>query len=100
MFIFVFFIKLGFPIGFQAVPPGSPAQRTYVFNHIQFIIGYHQEHNDHPEAGPLGHAGHAGGEELEIDHTKDIDPSDVEAAKAAGVKYRIVGFEVEPYTGM
>ena len=70
------------------------SKRAYIFNHIQFIIGYHQEHDDHPEAGPLAHGEGAD----DIDHSKDVDPSNAEAAKAAGVKYRIVGFEVEPYT--
>jgi hypothetical protein len=84
----------GFPLGFQAVPPGSPSRRAYLFNHVQFIIGYHQEHDDHPEAGPLG--GEAG---AEVDHSKDVDPADAKAANEAGIKYRIVGFEVEPYTG-
>ena len=89
-------LERGFPLGFQAQPPGAAGKRSYIFNHIQFIIGYHQEHDDHPEAGPLG-AGEAPADD--IDHSKDVDPSNAEAAKAAGVKYRIVGFEVEPYTG-
>ena len=89
-------LERGFPLGFQAQPPGAAGKRSYIFNHIQFIIGYHQEHDDHPEAGPLG-AGAAAADD--IDHSKDVDPANAEAAKAAGVKYRIVGFEVEPYTG-
>ena len=89
-------LERGFPLGFQAQPPGAAGKRSYIFNHIQFIIGYHQEHDDHPEAGPLG-AGEAAADD--IDHSKDVDPANAEAAKAAGVKYRIVGFEVEPYTG-
>ena len=89
-------LERGFPLGFQAQPPGAPDKRAYIFNHIQFIIGYHQEHDDHPESGPLGGAGAHGDD---IDHSKDVDPSNAEAANAAGVKYRIVGFEVEPYTG-
>ena len=70
----------GFPLGFQATPPGSATKRTYIFNHIQFIIGYHQEH---------GSASDAEAEALaDVDHSKDISPADEAAAKEAGVKYR------------
>jgi hypothetical protein len=87
----------GFPLGFQAVPPGSDRRRSYIFNHIQFIIGYHQEHGSAAEAEAEADAAAAadGG----VDHAKDVDPADAAAANAAGVKYRIVGFEVEPFTG-
>lgn len=83
-------LERGFPLGFQALPPGSAKQRSYIFNHVQFIIGYHQEHGNPVDAEH---------EAASADHSKDVDPSDIEKAKAAGVKYRIVGFEVEPFTG-
>jgi len=87
-------LERGFPLGFQAAPrtadPSIEAKkRSYIFNHIQFIIGYHQEH---------GSPGAAEAEAEGLDHSQDINAADAEKAKAAGVKYRIVGFEVEPFT--
>lgn len=93
-------LERGFPLGFQAVPPGSERKRSYLFNHIQFIIGYHQEHGSPAEAEAEADAdAAAAGADGGVDHSKDVDPADAEAAKAAGIKYRIVGFEVEPFTG-
>jgi transmembrane 9 superfamily protein 2/4 len=60
----------GFPLGFSARP--SEAKRYYLFNHVQFVIYYHQEDGrEEVEAGP---------------------------AAPTGVRFRIVGFEVEPFT--
>jgi len=64
----------GFPLGFTAAPKGE--HHAYLFNHISFVISYHQED----------------GKEL-VDPVKNADE-----ARAAGARYRIVGFEVEPYT--
>lgn len=71
-------LERGFPIGFIHAPDGGEGKH-YLFNHIRFIISYHQEDA----------TGEAGDDEM-------VDPSDV--AKAGETKYRIVGFEVDPFT--
>ena len=65
----------GFPLGFSATPPGTDKKHHYIFNHIAFLISYHQE-----------------------DGKAKVDPANKAAATASGSKYRIVGFEVEPYS--
>lgn len=87
-------LERGFPLGFAAVPPGSDRKRYYLFNHIQFIIGYHKE-----EARADG-ADVAAGAAMQL---ADVGGAPVTAStNKAGVpskpRYRIVGFEVEPFT--
>jgi len=63
----------GFPLGFAARPGGADApKRFYLFNHVQFVIYYHLED------------GKAEG--------------DVSESSASGERFRVVGFEVEPFT--
>jgi transmembrane 9 superfamily protein 2/4 len=65
----------GFPLGYAA-PDGETGEMRYLlFNHIQFFILYHQE-----------------------DGKAEVDPEDAPTATKEGIKYRIVGFEVEPYS--
>jgi transmembrane 9 superfamily protein 2/4 len=88
----------GFPLGFSATPPNSLEKKFYLFNHIKFIIYYHQDIN----VNALTSVSATGGDEwVEADAASaapSIDPSNVEEANAAGATYRIVGFEIEPYT--
>jgi len=61
----------GFPLGFSARPGGADKDlRYYLFNHVQFVISYHQEDGK----------------------------ATADAAAASDSRFRIVGFEVEPFT--
>jgi len=61
----------GFPLGFSARPGGADKDlRFYLFNHVQFVISYHQEDGK----------------------------ASADAAAASDARFRIVGFEVEPFT--
>jgi transmembrane 9 superfamily protein 2/4 len=61
----------GFPLGFAARPGGADAvKRYYIFNHVQFVIYYHQEDGK----------------------------AEADASGAGDSRFRVVGFEVEPFT--
>jgi transmembrane 9 superfamily protein 2/4 len=53
---------------------GKDGKQRLLFNHFLFVVSYHQE-----------------------DGKEEAEPTDA-AAAAAGVRYRVVGFEVEPYS--
>lgn len=107
-------LERGFPIGFSAVPPGSDRKRYYLFNHIQFIIEYHEEGANEKAAGDaLAAMGDQG--PLAISENAAAAGAKHTAAAAAGGDasgsgsegdgvvreghvYRIVGFQVEPFT--
>ena len=96
-------LERGFPIGFSGTPPNSETRNHYIFNHIQFILSYHQEPPLHTamvgEEGPGGAMVPGAGDGGEAAEITEVDPKNVEEAKAAHAIYRIVGFEVEPFTG-
>jgi len=100
-------LERGFPIGFSAVPPGSDRKRYYVFNHIQFIVEYHEEATGNTNGGP----GAAGADGEFPPSAADLNPAaavdaaaaaagaasasaSVPATTAEGSVYRIVGFQV------
>lgn len=78
-------LERGFPLGFAATPAAAAAKRYYIFNHIQFIIGYHQEAS-----------AAAASKRLDAGLDGSVEP----AAEGEDITFRIVGFEVEPFTGM
>lgn len=85
-------LERGFPLGFAAVPPGDDRKRYYLFNHIQFIIAYHEETAD----SYSGISGDAASLLADVNGAGAIE-SGADAVPRAP-RYRIVGFEVEPYT--
>ena len=129
-----------FPLGFTATPPGqarappaaaaafpapSPpsvpppslpqtAKKHYLFNHISFLISFHQEGGksvvDPADAAKVGRGGGQQGcrsdgrrapqrgqrNTSQVATSLPLPPH--RQAKATGAKFRIVGFEVEPYT--
>lgn len=97
-------LERGFPIGFSGTPPNSDKRNHYIFNHIQFVLSYHQEPASHVaivggDEGPGGGLVPTAPDTAEASEMVEVDPKNVEEAKAAGAVYRIVGFEVEPFTG-
>jgi hypothetical protein len=80
-------LERGFPLGFYTDQEGP--KRYFIFNHIQFIIGYHQE----ASSASLSKDG------ADAPAVETVNPKDHEKAAEVGASYRIVGFEVEPFTG-